>query len=275
MRKNVVVLGVVLALVAVPAFAAIEYEFSQKTTTEDPLVPTTDLTAKAIIDGARTRVEFRSGTLYPPGTYAVSHDPRQVFFVDPVNKSYTEVNMAGATTALAASSIRIENFKSNLEQLKDKPVIAGIETEHYRIEISYDISVRMGNVPLKRRVNTTIDSWNTNRFGEMAQDFISGGRTYVTGNEQLDKLMASTRLPGFPMRQTITTRTQHDLPRVKGSQIDVPQVRTAVREMWVNSIREIPATGILFTVPATYAKANTPDAPRAATKVLTFDPEGK
>ena len=60
MRKNVVVLGVVLALVAVPAFAAIEYEFSQKTTTEDPLVPTTDLTARAIIDGARTRVEFRS-----------------------------------------------------------------------------------------------------------------------------------------------------------------------------------------------------------------------
>ncbi len=275
MKKNVLVMGVVLALVAVPAFAAIEYEFSQKTTTEDPLVPTTDLTAKAIVDGVRTRVEFRTGTLYPPGTYAVSNDPRQVFFVDPMNKSYTEINTAGATTSLAASSIRIENFKSNLDQMKDKPVIAGIPTDHYRLEISYDITVRMGSIPLKRHVTTTIDSWNTNRFGEMAQDFISGNRSYVTGNEQLDKLMASTRLPGFPMRQTITTKTQHDLPKVKGSQIEVPQVRTAVREMWVNSIREIPATGVLFTVPAAYAKANMPDAPRAATKTLTFDPEGK
>ena len=275
MKRNVLVLGVVLALVAVPAFAAIEYEFSQKTTTEDPLLPTTDLTAKAVIDGVRTRVEFRGGTLYPPGTYAVSTDPRQVFFVDPVNKTYTEVNMAGATTALAASSIRIENFKSNLERLTDKPVIAGIETEHYRLFITYDISVRMGNIPLKRRVNTTIDSWNTNRFGDMAQDFISGGRTYSTGNEQLDKLMASTRLPGFPLRQTITTRSQHDLPANRRSQIELAPVRTAVREMWVNSIREAPATGVVFTVPAAYGRADMPDAPRAASQVLTFEPEGK
>ena len=275
MKTNVLVLGVVLALVAVPAFAAIEYEFSQKTTTEDPLLPTTDLTAKAVIDGARTRVEFRGGTLYPPGTYAVSTDSRHVYFVDPTHKTYTVVNMAGATTALAASSLRIENFKSNLERMTDTPVIAGIQTVHYRLMVSYDITVRMGNIPLKRNVNTTIESWNTDRFGDMAQDFISGGRTYVTGNEQLDKLMASTRLPGFPMRQTITTRTQHDLPQNRNSKIELPAVRTAVREMWVSTIREVPAAGVLFTVPATYARADMPDAPRAATKVLTFDPEGK
>lgn len=275
MKRNVLVMGVVLALVAVPAFAAIEYEFSQKTTTEDPLLPVTDLSAKAVIDGTRMRVDFRSGSLYPPGTYAVSTDPRQVFFVDPSNKTYTEVNMAGATTALTASSIRIENFQSRLETLTDRPVIAGVETEHYRINITYDITVRMGNLPLKRHVKTTIDSWNTNRFGDMAQDFISGGRTYSTGNEQLDKLMASTRLPGFPLRQTITTRTQHDLPPNRNSKIEIAPVRTAVREMWVNSIREVPTTGVLFTIPLTYARADAPEAPRAATKVLTFEPEGE
>ena len=274
MKKNVFVLGVVLALVAVPAFAAIEYEFTQKTTTEDPLLPSTDLNARAVIDAGRTRVEFRGGTLYPPGTYAVSTDPRLVFFVDPANKSYTEVNMSGTTTALAASNLRIENFKSNLETLADKPVIAGIPTDHYRLVISYDITLRMGNLPLKRHVSTTIDSWNTSRFGEI-QDFISGGRTHLTGNEQLDKLMATTRLPGFPMRQTITTRTQHDLPQNKSSKIELPAVRTSVREMWVNSIREIPVAGIQFTVPATYARAEAPDAPRATGQVLTFDPEGK
>jgi hypothetical protein len=168
--------------------------------------------------------------------------------------------VARATTALAASTIRIENFKSNLEKLTDRPVIAGIDTDHYRLIITYDISVRMGNIPLKRHVNTTIESWNTNRFGDMNQDFISGGRTYVTGNEQLDKLMASTRLPGFPMRQTITTRTQHDLPQNRNSKIELAPVRTAVREMWVNAIRETPATGVLFTVPAAYNRADQPDA---------------
>lgn len=275
MRTNVLVMGVVLALVAVPAFAAIEYEFSQKTTTEDPLLPTTDLNARAVIDGVKTRVEFRGGSLYPPGTYAVSSDPRQVFFVDPLNKSYTEVNMAGATTALAASSIRIENFKTDLQKMTDRPVIAGVETEHYRVTVTYDITVRMGNIPLKRHVNTTIDSWNTQRFGDMAPDFISGGRTYGTGNEQLDKLMSSTRLPGFPLRQTITTRTQHDLPANKGSQIQLAPVRTAVREMWVNSIRETPSTAVSFVVPASYTRADMPEAPRAAGSILSFDPEGK
>ena len=276
MRNKVSVLGVVLALiVAVPAFAAIEYEFSQKTTTEDPLVPTTDLTAKAVIDGLRTRVDFRSGTLYPPGTYAVSSNSRQVFFVDPVNKSYTEVNMAGATTALAASSIKIENFKSNIERTPDRQVIAGLEADHYRITLSYDISIRMGNMPLKRRVNTVIDTWNTLRFGDVAQDFISNGGGQRTGNEQIDKFFDATKVPGFPLRQTITTRTQHDFPSTTRSELRVPAVRTATREMWVTSIRETRGEGISFTVPSIYRRADVPDAPRAATKVLTFDPEGK
>ena len=274
MRRNVAVLGVVLALFAVPAFAAIEYEFTQKTSTEDPLVPTTDLNAKAIVDGARTRVEFRSGTLYPPGTYAVSTDPRHVFFVDPAHRSYTEVNMAGATTALAASSIRIENFKSNMEKLSDRTVIAGIDTEHYRVSITYDITVRMGNIPLTRHVSTLIESWNTQRFGDVSGNIISGAPAY-TGNVELDKLMASTRIPGFPLRQTITTKTQHDLPQNAKSKIELSPVRTAVREMWVSQIREIPATGVSFTVPATYARAVMPDAPRATGSVLSFDPEGK
>lgn len=271
MKRNVFVLGVVLAvMIAVPSFAAIEYEFSQKTTTEDPLLPTTDLSARAVVDGLKTRVDFRGGTLYPPNTYVVTSNGRQVYFVDPANKSFTEVNMASATTALSASSIKIENFKSNLERMPDRQVIAGLETDHYRVTISYDISVRMGNMPLKRRVNTIIDSWNTLRFGEVAQDFISGGSS-STGNEQLDKFFEASRTPGFPLRQTITTKTQHDLPVSARSELKVSPVRTATREMWVTSIRETRGEGISFTVPAAYGRADMPDAPRAATKVLTFD----
>lgn len=272
MKKLTVVLGVVLALIALPSFAAIEYEFFQKSTSEDPLLPTTELTARAIVDGQRTRVEFRGGTIYPPGTYAVSPDGRRVFFVDPENKSFTEVNMAGTTSALAASSIRIENFKSSVEQLGDRQTIAGIEADHYRLTISYDISVRMGNIPLKQHVSTVIDSWTTMRFGSLPQDFISG--TGNTGNEQLDELLGSAKVVGFPLRQTITTKTQHDLPVNPKSKLEVAPVRTAVREMWVSSIREISGQGVSYAVPTAYARAALPDAPRATTKVLTFDAEG-
>lgn len=275
MKRNVLVMGVVLAVVALPAFGAIEYEFTQKTTTQDDVVPSTDLTAKAVVDGLRTRVDFRSGTLYPPGTYAVSTDSRRVFFVDPANKSYTEVNLGGAVNTMKTGNIQIDNFKSNVERLTDRPKIAGIETDHYRITVSYDITVHMGNLPLQRHVDTVIDSWNTSRFGDMAGDFISAGGTAQTGNPQLDKLFEVVRTPGLALRQTMTVKTQHNLPPNPKSKIEVAPVRTSVREMWVSSIRETRGEGISFTVPSTYARADVPDAPRAATKTLTFDPEGK
>jgi hypothetical protein len=275
MKRNVLVMGVVLAVVALPAFGAIEYEFTQKTTTEDAATPSTDLTAKAVVDGLRTRVDFRAGTLYPPGTYAVSTDSRRIFFVDPANKSYTEVNLGGATTPLKSGKIVIENFKSNVERLTDRPTIAGIETDHYRITVNYDITVRMGNLPLKRHVNTVIDSWTTTRFGTLAPDFIAAGGTIHTGDPEIDKLFEAVKTPGFPMRQTMTVKTQHNLPANRKSTIEVPPVRTSVREMWVNSIRETRGEGISFTVPSAYARADIPDAPHAATKTLSFDPEGK
>jgi hypothetical protein len=275
MKKLVLVTGVLLALTAAPAFAAIEYEFSQKSTTEDPLLPTTDLNAKAVVDGLRTRVDFRGGSLYPPGTYAVSTDSQRVFFVDPKNKTYTEVNMASASTRLRSSSIKFENFQSNIERLTDRQVVAGHETDHYRVTIDYDISARMGQMVLKRHVTTVIESWNTNQYGNLPPDFITGGNS-GTGNTQLDQLLTSTRLPGFPLRQIITTKSRHDVPPTRGSKVQVAPERTAVHEMWVTSIRETTGAGISYTVPATYARADVTDAPRAASDVLSFeDPSGK
>jgi hypothetical protein len=133
----------------------------------------------------------------------------------------------------------------------------------------------MGTLPLRRHVNTVIDSWNTSRFGDLSPDFITAGGTGATGNAELDKLFEAVKTPGFPLRQTMTVKTQHNLPTNPKSEIQVAPVRTSVREMWVSSIRETRGEGISFTVPATYARADVPDAPRAATKTLTFDPEGK
>ena len=50
--------SVALTLVAVSASAAIQYEFVQKNTSADPVEPVTDLTARAVVDGDRSRVDF-------------------------------------------------------------------------------------------------------------------------------------------------------------------------------------------------------------------------
>ncbi len=264
-----------LVLVALPAFGAIQYEFVQKNTGADAAEPVTDLTGRAVIDGERLRVDFIGGNLYPPGTYMISTDGRRLVFVDPTKQWFTEVNTASVATALGASSIRITNLKSSLEARDDKPTIAGYATEHSRLTISYDISITVRSMPLKQHVQTEVDTWATPQFSAASvTSFLSGLRT---GNPDLDRLLETetTRLKGFPLRQTVTTRAIADLPPVSRSEIKTPTAKTLVREMWVTSIHETPPDARLFTIPADYHRADVQEAPKAARETLTFDPPAK
>ena len=259
-----------LVLVALPAFGAIQYEFVQKNTSADSVEPVSDLTGRAVMDGQRLRIDFLGGNLYPPGTYVVSTDgSRRLLFVDPTKEWFTEVNTASMATALGTSNIRISNLKSSLETRDDRPVIAGYPTDHSRLTITYDISVTVKAIPLKQHVRTEVDTWSTTQFpSASAMSFLSGLRT---GNPDIDKLLdvETTRLQGFPLRQTVTTRAVADVPG--RSEIKTPTSRTLVREMWVTSIREVPPDAALFTVPAGYRRADAQDAPRAARETLSFD----
>ncbi len=263
---------VALALVAIPSSAAIQYEFVQKNTSADTAEPVTDLTARATIDGDRSRIDFLSGSLYPPGTYVVSTDgARRMLFVDPEKEWFTEVNTTSVATALGSSNIRISNLKSTLETRDDRPVIAGYTTDHSRLTISYDIAVTVKNMPIKQRVRTEIDTWATPHFPPVsAMSFLSGLRT---GNPEIDKLLdvETTRVKGFPLRQTVTTKAVADLPPTR-SELKTPTTRTLVREMWVTSIRETAPDASLFAVPPHYRRADLPEAPKAAKETLTFGP---
>lgn len=266
---------VALTLIAVSSSAAIQYDFVQKNTSADPVDPVTDLTARATIDGERLRIDFIGGNLYPPGTYVVSTDgSRKLTFVDPLKEWYTEVNTASVATSLGSSSIRIANLKSTMETRDDRPVIAGYPTEHTRLTITYEISVTVKSIPLKQHVRTEVDTWATTQFPAVsAMSFLSGMRT---GNPEIDRLLdvETTRVQGFPLRQTVTTRAVADV-RPSRSEIKTPTTRTIVREMWVTSIRETPPDATLFTVPATYRRADMQDAPKAARETLTFDVPGQ
>lgn len=267
--------AVALVTIALPGFAAVQYEFTAKTTTQDSVLPSTDLSGRVTVDGVRSRVEFLSGNTYPPGTYMVSNDgSRRLYFVDPTKQWYTEVNTSGLATALAASNISIANFKSNVEQLSDGRTIAGVDTDHYRITMSYDITVMKKAMSLKQQVRTEIDLWTTLKFGIVHQSILNTG--FKTGNAELDKVIEAetTKVQGFPMRQTVTIRTSYDLP-VK-SNLNTPTTRTITRETWVTSIRETNADPAIFTFPSTYRRADQPEVPRAAAETLTFEPaDGK
>jgi hypothetical protein len=186
------------------------------------------------------------------------------------------VNAAGVATSIGASNIKIENLRSKVDKLTDRPFIAGIETEHHQITINYDITYTGKNVPLKQSVTTVIDNWTTDKFGNLAQAAI--GNTVRTGNPQIDELMdlETSKLKGFPLRQTVTIKMlPHLAPIAAKSQLKLASVRTVVREMWVTSVREVPADPTAFTVPVTYRRAEAPELPKAATQVLEFDPPAK
>jgi hypothetical protein len=270
--KNLLV-TVALVLVAFPSSAAIQYEFSQKNTSDDGVSPSKDMTGRATIDGERSRIEFLSGNMYPPGTYVVSTDgSRRLFFVDPAKEWYTEVNTAGIATAIGASNIKIENLKSKVDTLPERMKIAGVEAEHHRISLTYDITVMMKTIPLKQHVRTDIDTWTTNRFVGTATFLSSAMRT---GNPAVDQLLEAenAKITGFPLRQVVTIRTNFELTHK--SNLNRPTSRTMTRETWVTSIREVTAEASHFVFPARYRRADQPDVPKATTQTLTFDPPSK
>jgi hypothetical protein len=264
-------LALVLTLFAIPALAAIQYEYTQKSVTEDVVVPTTDLVARATIDGPRTRVEFLSGNLYPPGTYVISTDGSRLFFIDPTKKWYTEFNASGAVSAIGASNIKIENLRTDTKDLGEGPLIAGVPTHRYQLTLDYDVTLTLRQIPLKQTVHTVIDSYTTNKYGELTLNVLANGAR--TGNLEIDQLLdlETTKVNGFPLRQTVTIRMTSQT-RAANSPLKVNPTRTSMRETVVTSVRELQPKATDFSIPAGYTIANSGERPRTATQVLTFEP---
>lgn len=272
MKRLVGVLAIAFA--AVPLFGAIEYDFVQKLTRNDGVTPSSDLTGRATIDGARSRVDFLAGNLYPPGTYVVSTDAsRRLFFVDPVNKWFTEVSTTGVASALAATQVKITNQKSESAVHPDKTKIAGIETTHYHLSLSFDISVTKGGVVQKQRAQIEIDSWTTPQFSNAHQSLVADSMR--TGVADIDRVLAeeASKIQGFPLRRVVTVRMTSDMP--KRSKLEIPSERTTTRETLITSIRETAPEASIFVVPATYRRAEAAEAPRSTSQVLTFEPVKK
>ena len=209
--------GISLIFVALSAFPAVEYDFTQRMQSDVDRSRPSNLSGHAVIDGDRSRVDFTTGDLYPPGTYCISNNgSRTLIFIDPGMQSYTEVNSAALSAAIGQSNITMTNLKSNMQKLPDHPAIAGISTEHYRLSISFDMSVMFRSMPLKQAVTTEIDTWTTIEYGDVADTFLAASSLH-TGNQQLDDLidLQTTKLRGLPLKQVVkitTTSLEKALP---------------------------------------------------------------
>ena len=80
-------------------------------------MPPTDVQGKAIIDGDQSRVDFISGSAYGPGSYMITAGgAEKLYIVNPNDKTYSLVDVAGTAGALGTSPITISNLKSKFER---------------------------------------------------------------------------------------------------------------------------------------------------------------
>jgi len=274
MYKFIAVLATALA--AHTASAAIQYDFRQSTQSQVESVPSVEFTGRAIIDGAKSRVEILSGNAYDPGTYVIStNGSKTMTWVSPAKKSYVEINAAGVATAVGSVNIKVTNFKHDTAQLDDKPIVAGYPTVHYRLTLDYEITVNAGPVPLKQAVHTVTDRWVAPDLADVAEAFAASGSLH-TGNADLDQLIDSDtkQINGFPLRQRVVITVTNETQGMPGSPLAIDRTRTQSREMAITAIHPITASPTSFIVPPSFHRAESGqrDQQQTPMKVLTFEP---
>ncbi|MEO8217314.1 MAG: DUF4412 domain-containing protein [Acidobacteriota bacterium] len=257
MKRLLCVLALVLSSPGL--FAAVRYEFRQTTRSDFQTMPPTDVQGKAIIDGDQSRVDFVSGSAYGPGSYMItSGGAQKLYIVNPTDKTYSMVDVAGSAGALGSSPITINNLKSKFEKLGDHPVIAGLPTEHYRMIATYDITVLFGTIPLTQGVETVIEKWVTTAFGDVGATFLLTGAP-KTGNANLDKVLdaETADVKGLPLRQLITISTTSEAVKGRKSELRLSPTRKQTSEMVVTSVQALPVISpVMFQVPATYRRVD-------------------
>jgi hypothetical protein len=238
-----------------------------------------DVTGRATIDGNRSRVEFTGGTGgYPSGTYFIATDgARLVTFVDPGTKTFSEVNTANMMAGVGSARITVANVKSEVEKLADHPNIAGFDTDHNRLTLTYEITMTFGTIALRQSVKTVIDKWTTTAFGEITENFVSNG-TFRTGNAAIDSVLEAetTKFKGLPLRQLSRVTTTIENGRAADSKLSLSPTRNQVSEYLVTDIHATAVPPSTFMVPLGFKKAEGSGGPAEPLITnVTLQPAGK
>lgn len=251
------IVSIALLLVsAATAEAAVRFQYRQTSRSDFQSAPPTDITATAVLDGTRSRIDFLRGGGYTTGSYMIADQfTGSAILVDPQKQTFSEMNLATQISSAARNGIRIANLRSDVRKLDDRPVIAGLPTEHYRVEISYDMTMVIASLPLTQSVTTVIEEWSTEAFGDV-RSALQQSSALRTGNPELDELLQAEvgKLRGLPLRQLVTITTRSETKRNTNSQLKINPLKTQLSEMVVTAIETVPSSELIFIVPPTYRR---------------------
>lgn len=272
MRKNALSILSAVIFTCASADAALRYEYREDVIAENS-IDSKKMTARAVLDGDRGRIDVLTGNRYAPGSYIIREGEDRLYFVFPDRKQYNEVAIQKGPNRETANKVTIANPVISFEELADGPVIAGFPTRHYRLKAAYEMSMAFGKVVVRQKVEATVDKWTTTAFdATIARYLDDGGEALSTGNSEVDLLIKTeaSKFKGLPLKMRSVVRTTPE-QRMQGSKLNLPSSRQRVREMEVSRIEEVTVAPELFTIPQGF-KRSTDQAPAAAAHYLTMEP---
>ncbi len=252
--RNLASIGIFL-LLAAPGHAAVEYQFRQTTRSDQAAVPAPPVTGRAFLDGENTRVDYLSGSSFGDGTYLIARrDQGKLLIVNPKNKTYSVTDLTAVASSIGDRGIKIENLKTKLTKLDGRPIVAGLPTDHYRLEATYEMTVQFGELALSQNIQTVVEKWTTGAFGEAGQSPLTGG-PLRTGNDEIDRLIEAetSKVSGLPLRQVVTITTTPSNVRTN-SQLKMNARRRHISEMIVTSIQARDIEQSYFDIPAGFTR---------------------
>jgi hypothetical protein len=255
-QSRTAILALLLALAAAPGFADVHYKSITRTQPEKG--KSQDIQVEGWVSGDSARVEIKDSAnpLLKPGAYLITKDGGQtVFLVDPEEKTYAEWDLrallggAGAVLNGMGPVLKVEFSEPKVEKLLEEagPALVGLPTRHYRYRTSYTMKMKVLGMGNESSVVSEEDIWATDRLQDAALSVWLRADPPKTGNEQLDKLIASSRgkVTGFPLKMvTVSTSTNK-----KNNQTTT---RTTMEVTELDTKANAP--GSSFEIPAGYEK---------------------
>jgi len=271
LRRNALwILSAAIVLTCSNASAALRYEFRENLIMENS-IDSKNMSARAVLDGEKGRIDVLSGNQYAPGSYILRDGKLRLFFVFPDRKQYNEIPIKKGASKDTANKVSIANPQIHFEELPDGPVIAGYPTRHYRLTTAYEMTMTFGKVVIRQKVEATIDKWTTTAFDEFIAQYQDDSEL-STGNSEVDLLLQTeaSKFKGLPLKMRSVVKTTPEQHK-KDSQLKLPATRQRVREMEVSKIEQVTVSPDLFMIPLGF-KPTTDMAPNTSAHYLTMEP---
>jgi len=257
-QHSIIVLALLCALAAVPSFAGIHYKSVTKVQDVSGKNPA-DIQVEGWVTGDNAKVEIQESAnpMLKEGSFLITKNgAKTIFLVDPKEKTYAEwdpaamLGAAGAVLNGVGPLVKFEFSEPKVEKLVDEagPAIAGQSTRHTKFRTSYTMKIRVFGMGNESAIVTEEDIWATSQLQDPALGVWLRADALKTGNEQLDKLIASGRekVAGFPLKTVVvstSTNKKNNKQTTSKTTMEVTQLDTKAT---------VPASAL--EIPAGYEK---------------------